>query len=127
MLDHAAEERRSVDGDRADGSRLAAALACEAGHVAGDVQVGEHHVGRLEVLADDREDRLRDLALVRRPGDAQLQDVQRLQASALGLRLREVVGVRKGQAHVRGDVLQQLARAIRRRRPRDTTAGRAWP
>src|SRR5207302_9738857 len=52
-LDHAAEERSAVDGDRTDWHCGLAALRGEAHDEAGDINVGEHHVRRAEVIARD--------------------------------------------------------------------------
>ena len=108
VVDHPAEEGRIGNRRRSDGDHLPAPLAGETGHVAGHVEVRQHHVRRVEVVAHDREDRVRDLVLVGRARDAHLEDVERFQPGSLSLRLREVVGVREGEAHVRGDVLEQL-------------------
>ena len=107
-LDQPPEERSVLDRDRPDRGRRLGGRACESRHLSRDVDVGEHHVRRLEVLAGDREHGLRELALVRRPGDAQLEEVQGLEPRPLGLRLGEVVGIGQRKAHVGRNVLEKL-------------------
>ena len=63
---------------------------------------------RVGVVADRAENRIRDLALIGCAGHPHLEDVQRLKPRPLSLRFRKVVGVGEGQAHMRGDVLEQL-------------------
>ena len=107
-LDHAPEEGRAVDRDRSDWRHILVVATGEPGDQAGDVDVSEDHVGGPEVGADHGADGLRKLALVRRSGNTHLQEVEGLEAGALGLRLRKVVRVGEGEADVRRDVLQQL-------------------
>ena len=82
-------------------------LGGEPGDEPRHVDVGEDHVGRAEIVAEDGEHGVRQLALVRRAGHAHLQDVQGLEPRPLRLRLHEVVGIGEREADVRRDVLQQ--------------------
>ena len=102
------EERRFRDRNRPQHSARSTALAGEANDVATDVEVGQHDVRRVGVVADRPENRVCDLALVGRARHAHLEDMQRLQTRPLRLRLRKVIGVGKGEADVRGHVLEQL-------------------
>ena len=107
-LDHAAKEGCVLDRDRSDRGRRLAGGPRKSCDQARHVDIRQHHVGRSEVVGDRREQCLRELALVGRAGDTHLEHVERFEAGALGLGLREVVGVGQRQADVGGHILQQL-------------------